>query len=278
MNKRRLPVMHHAGFCLTLGLMLVFAVAPAHAQSGETKIQATPQITPPVKVKTEAKPEVKPEVPALSSDRIRSVAQTCFGCHGEGGISAIPTHPSIAGQKPTYIIKQMNNFRRSIPAPAPKPVDTAADASPKANKKVRDGRSDMIMAHFSSELTNADISPMAQYLSGLSCKAAEKAGAGKTPPPPPMPVPAAAHRCAACHGAGGISAQAHVPTLAGQQRGYLRRQLLLLRESAWGNNTNDTVEWRAHPIMEKQVARLHIEDVDTLAYYYAQLDCRGGQR
>jgi cytochrome c553 len=67
----------------------------------------------------------------------------------------------------------------------------------------------------------------------------------------------------------------HVPNIAGQQRGYLRRQLLIIRENAWGADSSDSERWRTHPIMERQAARISIEEVDALAQYYAALDCRG---
>ena len=100
-------------------------------------------------------------------------------------------------------------------------------------------------------------------------------GKTKAKPVNPPVMPQAGQRCAACHGVDGIGRLPHVPNVAGQQRAYLRRQLLLIRETAWGAAPREHESWRSHPIMERQAARISIEDVDALARYYAALDCRG---
>lgn len=38
-------------------------------------------------------------------------AQTCFGCHGEDGVSNLPFYPNLAGQKQKYIEKQLFAYR-----------------------------------------------------------------------------------------------------------------------------------------------------------------------
>lgn len=41
----------------------------------------------------------------------KAKAATCAACHGANGISAIPTYPNLAGQKPLYIIAQLKAFK-----------------------------------------------------------------------------------------------------------------------------------------------------------------------
>ncbi len=39
------------------------------------------------------------------------VTLTCVACHGARGLSANPLWPNLAGQKPDYISKQLNDFK-----------------------------------------------------------------------------------------------------------------------------------------------------------------------
>lgn len=41
----------------------------------------------------------------------KAKAATCAACHGANGISAIPTYPNLAGQKPAYIVQQLKAFK-----------------------------------------------------------------------------------------------------------------------------------------------------------------------
>lgn len=41
----------------------------------------------------------------------KTKAASCAGCHGEIGNSMMPLFPKLAGQHPTYIVKQLNAFK-----------------------------------------------------------------------------------------------------------------------------------------------------------------------
>ncbi len=41
----------------------------------------------------------------------KAKAASCAGCHGAKGISAIPMYPNLAGQKETYLVKQLKAFK-----------------------------------------------------------------------------------------------------------------------------------------------------------------------
>ena len=182
---------------------------------------------------------------------VKKTLKTCFQCHGPQGISKIPSRPTIAGQKGNYIAQQLTAFL-------------------KVAKSSSSVRSSPVMVHVVQGLDAATIVKVASVLSALDCRKDD--AKVKTPPPAP---PTVAEACAVCHGADGIGTQINTPNLAGQQRAYLRRELLLIRETAWGAAPRDGEAARAHPIMESQVARLKIQDVDALAQYYSALDCRG---
>jgi len=191
---------------------------------------------------------------------VKTALETCFKCHGPGGVSQIPSHPSIAGQSADYVARQLFAFKRASAAHAG--GDEADTQAPLVM------RADSIMEHMAPTLNDAMIRKLAATISQLACRADDKVQ--KTPQ-----APAVASRCVSCHGDNGRGVRPDVPNLAGQQRAYLRRELLLIRETAWGADPRDGESWRGHPIMEAQAARLKIADVDALARYYADLDCRG---
>lgn len=207
-------------------------------------------------------PVTTPISPADPS--IEKALETCFKCHGEGGVSRIPSRPTIAGQSADYVASQLHSFRRAALTMKP----SIASRS----------RIDPIMSHMADDLGEGQINALAQVISKLSCdgdalKDTEKVAGLKS-----LAMPKVGARCVACHGVDGVTSQPGIPNLAGQQRAYLRRELLLIREAAWGATPRENESWRSHPIMESEAARISISDVDALARYYASLDCRGKQR
>ncbi|HEY9080568.1 c-type cytochrome [Magnetovibrio sp.] len=209
--------------------------------------------------------------PAGLDAQVKDALQMCFQCHGAGGVSTVPTRPTIAGQKSEYIRRQLVAFKTSAREAAQAPKDRDGDADNGPNAAVASHRNDPVMEHMAADLPDQLIAPLAQAMSGLACDG----GAAKVARKNPLPRPPAAEACVVCHGADGIGLQSQVPNLAGQNRAYLRRQLLLIRETAWGAQPREGEAWRSHPIMEAKVARLQIPDIDAIARYFASLDCRG---
>jgi nitrite reductase (NO-forming)/hydroxylamine reductase len=74
-------------------------------------------------------------------------AQTCFACHGVNGNSVNPLYPSLAGQKPDYMTKQMKAFRSG-------------------------DRKDPVMAPMAAPLTDADIENVAAFAAAQAPAAA----------------------------------------------------------------------------------------------------------
>jgi len=194
--------------------------------------------------------------------QIKDALSTCYQCHGPGGVSIIPSRPSIAGQKAEYVRRQLLAFKMASGTMG-KDADGDADDLP--------GRTDPVMEHMAAGLPDQLLAPVAQAVSQLACDG----GKAKKPPLSAPVRPKAANKCVICHGVDGIGTQGHIPNLAGQQRSYLRRQLLLIRETAWGAQPREGEAWRSHPIMEAQAARIKIADMDAIARYYAQMDCYG---
>jgi len=200
---------------------------------------------------------------------VQKILKVCLQCHGTGGISTIPSHPTIAGQKKDYIARQLTAFLQASETHQGK-RNKDVDGPALSKSEARIGmRADPIMEHMVNGLEPTMIVKIASVVSKLACRKDD------TVVHPPPPLPSIMKACVSCHGADGISHQYDVPNLAGQQRAYLRRKLLLIRESAWGAQPREGDSLRSHPIMESHVGRLKIEDVDALAKYYAALDCRG---
>ena len=92
---------------------------------------------------------------------------------------------------------------------------------------------------------------MMSALLGLSGSAlAGDAAAGKTK----------AASCAGCHGAAGVSNNPLWPNLAGQQAGYLVKQMKAFRDGT-----------RNDPMMSPMAKPLSDADIDNIAAYYSSL-------
>lgn len=71
---------------------------------------------------------------------------------------------------------------------------------------------------------------------------------------------AKAASCAGCHGPAGVSANPMWPNLAGQQVGYMVKQLKAFRDGS-----------RADPMMAPMAKPLSDADIDNLAAYFSSL-------
>jgi cytochrome c553 len=74
----------------------------------------------------------------------KALANNCTACHGATGIASNPAWPSIAGQKPAYLVNALKAFRAGL-------------------------RQDPMMAGVARSLSDADIANLAAYYSGQSC-------------------------------------------------------------------------------------------------------------
>jgi cytochrome c553 len=161
-------------------------------------------------------------------------AQTCFACHGPDGRSATPEVPALAGQPPEFVVTQLHLFRDG-------------------------GRNDAQMAPMTVNLTDQDISDLAEFFAQVS------------PAPPEQTADPAIARasqallerqhCATCHGET-LAGHQLVPRLAGQQRAYLAWQLRAYRDGKRAG-INDS--------MREATKTLTNNDVNVLANYISRL-------
>jgi cytochrome c553 len=140
--------------------------------------------------------------------------QTCGTCHGTNGRSVSPTFPNLAAQTAPYIEAQLKAFKDQ----------TRADPDAQA-----------YMWGMAAQLSDAQISELAEYFSKQPAPAAGKSGGpaaiarGKQvfeEGVPARQIPP----CASCHGAHG-EGMATFPRLAGQHAPYLLKQILVIQNA-----------------------------------------------
>ncbi|MEO8418343.1 MAG: cytochrome c [Methylophilaceae bacterium] len=166
------------------------------------------------------------------------VTQLCAACHGVDGNSMVPMYPTLAGQHPEYITKQLTNFK-------------AGD------------RKNPVMSGMVVTLTPEDMVNLGAYFGTKTAKAgtAKSNGAGSVGEKiyrggiPGIGVPA----CASCHGPTGAGVPVQFPRLAGQHADYIVTQLKAFRS---GERVNDGAK-----MMRMVAAKLSDEDVAAVADY-----------
>ena len=107
-------------------------------------------------------------VPAHAANDIEATAQLCAACHGQSGVPSDPkTVPIIWGQEPSYLFKQMRNYRNGE-------------------------RDNPIMSPIAKSLAEEDLRKIASYFADKSWPAQ---GATASPAPPPKGIA----QCEPCH-------------------------------------------------------------------------------
>jgi cytochrome c553 len=164
----------------------------------------------------------------------------CQGCHGEDGVSFEPLIPKLAGQYAGYIIKEVKNYQTGA-------------------------RSHPIMNAMAGTLDHeSDIADIGAYFASRT----KMKGAGGPNNPIGEEIfthgDTTKHRvaCVGCHGVRGKGVgpkTAMYPVLGGQQRDYIRRELVEFRDGVRTNSPND--------IMNQMTKLLTDAEIDALADY-----------
>jgi len=81
----------------------------------------------------------------------KALANNCSACHGETGVASNPAWPSLAGQKPAYLVNVLKAFRAGL-------------------------RKDPMMAGVARSLSDANIADLAAYYAGQRCDPATQGG------------------------------------------------------------------------------------------------------
>lgn len=150
------------------------------------------------------------------------VESICAACHGPDGNSPLPANPSLAGQVPEYLYKQMREYKSwdGNPPVRQNPVMNAMIAG------LDDADMKAVSAYFAAQdpkpavAQNLETIELGQdiWRGGIMAKG----------------VPA----CAACHGPAGAGMPAQYPRIAGQHAEYTFEQLKAFREGIRENDPN----------------------------------------
>jgi cytochrome c553 len=164
---------------------------------------------------------------------------TCMACHGMDGNSANPEWPSLAGQHPSYIVKQLRHF--------------------KANE-----RQNPLMSPMAMILTDQDMEDLAAYFGSQTLRPTGETEPSKLELGQRIFRAGIAARgvpsCAGCHGPSGRGIPgAAFPAIGGQHAVYVANQLRNYRSATRATDPNS--------MMRTIAAKLTDEEIDAVASY-----------
>jgi cytochrome c553 len=167
-------------------------------------------------------------------------AAACGGCHGEDGNGAAPIFPKLAGQHPSYIYKQLMDFKTQ------KRVEPTMNAM--AEPLSEDDMHDLAAFYASQKPTSESGTVNGK---GKNLYLAGNAASG---------VPA----CSGCHSPSGSgNPQAVFPRLHGQYSAYVEKTLHDFKAGERGNDMN--------AMMRSVAAKLSETDISAVAEYVSTL-------
>ncbi len=159
--------------------------------------------------------------------------QICAACHGADGNSPLPMNPSLAGQHPEYLFKQLNEFKSG-------------------------SRNNAVMTSMAAGLSAEDMRNLAAYYAAqrpnkTAAKDKELVAQGR------MlfrggNVATGVAACAGCHSPNGAGIPSQYPRLAGQHPEYLVAQLKAFRAGERGNNSSNMMRAVAARLTDKEIA------------------------
>ncbi|GAC18710.1 c-type cytochrome [Paraglaciecola arctica] len=131
--------------------------------------------------------------PSFADDKIVALTNSCGACHGENGMATNNDWPSLAGQKPGYLLAQLNAFKSG-------------------------SRQNILMENQLTNLSDKELTAIAKHYSSLPFVKAEASAINKA-------GENVRSACLSCHGKNGKTVNDTWPNLAGQNKGYIFQQL-----------------------------------------------------
>jgi cytochrome c553 len=166
------------------------------------------------------------------------VSKVCAACHGPDGNSPLSVNPSLAGQHPEYIYKQLNNFKAKEGKPAE--------------------RNNPIMAGNVAGLSDDDMKNVATYYSNQAprpraARDPELVRQGQLIYRGGIAAKGLA-ACASCHSPNGAGLPAQFPRVAGQHAEYTAAQLKSFRSGERKNDPNSMMRTVAGKLTDREIA------------------------
>lgn len=235
-----------AGLALAMLFTTAAAVAAPKAEQGAAVAAATNDSRDPLKGRSgfddNSADTIKRRMGAGDPVAGKDKSMLCQGCHGEEGISIEPMIPKLAGQYSAYIAKQVRDFQtgyRSNPimngmaaTVSPEDLPDIAAYFASKNKMKGDGTGNQTGRNL---FLNGDMSRM--MVACINCHGVN--GKGKTPDNSMFPV------------------------LGGQQKDYLRGQLVNFRQGDRSNSPGG--------VMNIITQKLSDAEIESLAEYISGL-------
>jgi cytochrome c553 len=157
----------------------------------------------------------------------------CAACHGPDGNSPLPVNPSLAGQIPEYLYKQLRDFKSG----ARKNAVMAGMVATLSDDDMRN-----VAAYFAAQKPRPGVARDAlQANTGQTVYRAGNAGAG---------LPA----CSACHSPNGVGIPAQFPRLKGQHLDYTLAQLKAFRTGERDNDPSGMMRTIAARMSDQEMA------------------------
>jgi len=156
----------------------------------------------------------------------------CAACHGMDGNSVNPLWPKLAGQHPSYIVKQLKEFKGGV-------------------------RNDQTMAPMAMPLSDADMDDLAAYFSSQKQQGGEADPAqvelGEKIYRAGNPASGVA-ACAACHAPNGSgNPAANFPAIGGQHAPYVEKALADFRSGTRSNDVNKMMRGVAGSMTDTEI-------------------------
>jgi cytochrome c553 len=175
--------------------------------------------------------------------KAQALIGVCAACHGADGNSVIPVNPSLAGQLPSYLYKQLRDFKSG----ARKNAIMAGIVAGLSDEDMRN-----LAVFFAAQKSQPGVAHDAAVANaGQKVYRGGNAGTG---------LPA----CAGCHSPNGVGIPVEFPRLKGQHLDYTLAQLKAFRT---GERDNDPSS-----MMRTIAARMSDQEMATVAEYIAGLN------
>jgi len=165
-------------------------------------------------------------------------SKVCAACHGPDGNSPLAVNPSIAGQHPEYIYKQLGNFKSKDGKPAE--------------------RNSAIMAGMAAPLSDDDMKNVATYFARQTprpraARDTELVNLGRLIYRGGIAAKSVA-ACASCHSPNGAGLPAQYPRVSGQHAEYTATQLKAFRVAERKNDPNSMMRTVAGKLSDREIA------------------------
>ncbi len=175
----------------------------------------------------------------IEAGKAKSAA--CLACHGADGNSINPEWPSLAGQVPEYLVKQLQDFKSGA-------------------------RKNAIMVGMVAPLSERDMEDLAVYFASQALKVSASADMEKAQKGQRLyrggNAKTLVSACMSCHGPSGQGIPPRFPRVSGQHAVYSESQLLAFKT---GKRSND------NEIMTRIAFRMSESEIKAVAHYMSGL-------